>query len=69
MGAGDPVKAILALLALVGAVVVLRIRRDARVWEVDEHEATVPMTWSLDPANAITIRYLVGPTGVRSSMN
>lgn len=55
---------------LILAAIVIRIRRDARVWaEPDEHEAGVPMTWSLDPSNAITIRYLVGPVGVRNSMN
>ena len=58
-------KAILALLALAGAVVVLRIRRDARVWEVDEHEATVPMTYT---GRSATYLY-DARTGVLTSYN
>lgn len=59
-------KAILALLALAGAVVVIRIRRDARVWEADEHEATVPMTWSVPTG---TTYYYNPRTGVLVSAN
>lgn len=73
-------KAILALLALAGAVVVLRIRHDARVWQPDEHEATVPMTWvsldgvrygvSFDGGRGNSATYLYNPrTGVLVSAN
>jgi hypothetical protein len=56
---------------LILAAIAIRIRRDARVWadEPDPYAEPIPMTWSLDPSNAITIRYLVGPVGVRNSMN
>jgi hypothetical protein len=57
-----------ALLILVAIVIRTRLRWAVPL-EPDEHEAGVPMTWSLDPSNAITIRYLVGPVGVRNSMN
>lgn len=59
-------KAILALLALAAVAIALRIRRDARVWQPDEHEATVPMTWSVPTG---TTYYYNPRTGVLVSAN
>lgn len=59
-------KALLALLALATVAIVLRIRHDARQWEPDEHEATVPMTWSVPHG---TTYYYNPRTGVLVSAN
>lgn len=60
-------KPILALLALAAVAIALRIRHDARTWvEADEHEAGVPMTWSVPTG---TTFYYNPRTGVLVSAN
>lgn len=59
---------LLGLAALASALVLLRVRRDARRWieaDADEHAGTVPMTWP----GATAVYYVNPATGVVVSAN